>query len=66
MSEKTQPLFDKSLVGQATLASFRKLDPRLQIRNPVMFVVFVGSILTTGLWLHALTGQGEASPAFIL
>ncbi len=66
MSEKTQPLFDKSLVRRAIGDSFRKLDPRVQLRNPVMFVVFIGSILTTGLWIQALTGHGESSPAFIL
>ncbi len=66
MSEQAQPLFDKSLVGRAIRDSFRKLDPRMQVRNPVMFVVFVGSILTTALWIQALIGKGEASPVFIL
>jgi potassium-transporting ATPase ATP-binding subunit len=47
------------------LDSLRKLDPRHQIRNPVMFTVFVGSILTTGLWIQALIGEGEANPWFI-
>jgi K+-transporting ATPase ATPase B chain len=36
------------------------------VRNPVMFVVYVGSFLTTGLWIQALAGAGEASPGFIL
>ncbi|MBX7131640.1 MAG: potassium-transporting ATPase subunit KdpB [Fimbriimonadaceae bacterium] len=66
MSENTRPLFDKSLVVRAIGDSFRKLDPRVQVRNPVMFVVFIGSIMTTGLWIQALTGHGEASPGFIL
>ena len=60
------PMFEPSLVKRAVLDAFRKLDPRLQVRNPVMFVVFVGSILTTGLWIQSLGGQGEAAPAFIL
>jgi K+-transporting ATPase ATPase B chain len=50
----------------AVVDSFRKLSPRAQLRNPVMFVVYVGAILTTVLWLQALGGQGEASPGFIL
>ena len=43
---------------------FRKLDPRVQWRNPVMFVVYIGSILTTVLWFQALGGRGEA-PALV-
>src|SRR6185295_10778788 len=43
-----------------------KLDPRHQVRNPVMFVVLVGSVLTTALWAQALGGHGEARPGFIL
>jgi len=48
--------------------SFRKLDPRVQVRNPVMFVVFVGSILTTILGLLAALGavQGVGRPGFVL
>jgi K+-transporting ATPase ATPase B chain len=46
--------------------SLKKLDPRHQIKNPVMFVVFIGSILTTGLYFQALRGHGEASASFIL
>jgi K+-transporting ATPase ATPase B chain len=38
----------------------------VQWRNPVMFVVYVGSILTTLLWMQAFTGRGEAPPSFIL
>ena len=45
--------------------SFRKLAPKVQVRNPVMFVVYVGSILTTLLWLQALAGKGEAPAGFI-
>jgi K+-transporting ATPase ATPase B chain len=45
--------------------SFLKLNPRRQIRNPVMFTVFVGSILTTCLGVYALRGGGQESPAFI-
>ncbi len=52
--------------GDVALEALRKLSPRRQIRNPVMFVVWVGAALTTGLLLHALVGQGEAPAGFIL
>src|SRR5437879_11358027 len=58
-------LFDAAIVRQAIVDSFRKLTPRRQVRNPVMFVVYVGSILTTLLWGQALAGQGEAPGWFI-
>src|SRR2546423_8126763 len=45
-------LFDTSIVGQASVDSVKKLDPRVQARNPVMFVVLVGSVLTTFLFFR--------------
>ncbi len=63
---KARPLFDPAILWPAVLDSFRKLTPRRQVRNPVMFVVFVGSVLTTGLFVQALVGKGEASAGFIL
>ena len=57
--------FDRALVTRALIDAFRKLSPRLQFRNPVMFVVFVCSVLTTLLWVQALAGHGEAPTAFI-
>jgi len=65
MSRRTLSLFDRALLGPALLDSLKKLDPRVQWRNPVMFVVYIGSILTTVLWLQALAGQGEAPAWFI-
>ncbi|MGD0491626.1 MAG: potassium-transporting ATPase subunit KdpB [Steroidobacteraceae bacterium] len=65
MVRQSLPLFDSSLVGPAVKDSFRKLSPKVQIRNPVMFVVYIGSILTTILFLHALSGRGEAPAGFI-
>ena len=59
-------MFDRRLLLEAVVASFRKLSPKEQARNPVMFVVYVGSILTTALWIQALTGKGEAPAGFIL
>ncbi len=58
--------FDRITLARAMGDAFRKLSPRAQVRNPVMFVVFVCSIMTTGLWLQALAGQGEAPAGFIL
>jgi len=57
---------DKALLKRAAIDSFQRLTPRYQWRNPVMFVVYVGSLLTTVLWVQALTGKGEAPAAFIL
>ena len=65
MTQKKLAMFDPVLVKPAIVDSFRKLDPRQQWRNPVMFVVYVGSILTTILWVQALKGQGEAPTWFI-
>jgi K+-transporting ATPase ATPase B chain len=59
-------LFDSALIGPAILDGFKKLHPRTQLRSPVMFVVYVGSIITTLLTFQALFGKGEASTGFIL
>ncbi|MCX5711036.1 MAG: potassium-transporting ATPase subunit KdpB [Candidatus Omnitrophica bacterium] len=63
---KSKSLFDPTIAKNAVLDSFKKLNPRHQIKNPVMFVVLVGSILTTGLYFQSLTRHGEALPGFIL
>jgi len=65
-ARKSHSLFDPKIAGPALAESFKKLDPRHQIRNPVMFVVEAGSLLTTGLWIQALAGSGEAPAGFIL
>src|SRR5688500_7716375 len=59
---KTQKLsiWDRALVKGATIDAIRKLDPRLMIKNPVMFVVEVGAVLTTVLLVRDLvSGTGE-------
>lgn len=66
MSRKTFTLFDPALALPAVVDAFRKLDPRVQWRNPVMFVVYAGSLITTLLFVQALTSKGEASAGFIL
>jgi len=58
-------MFDRALLWPATVAAFRKLDPNTQWRNPVMFVVYIGSILTTVLWIQAGMSVGEAPTWFI-
>jgi len=54
-----------SVIKQAIVDSFAKLTVQRQVRNPVMFVVYVGAILTTLLWFQALVGRGEAPVWFI-
>jgi K+-transporting ATPase ATPase B chain len=54
------------LLAEAGVDSFRKLDPRKEVRNPVMFVVWVGALLTLALFVQAAAGGGEDSPGFIL
>ncbi|SDZ41851.1 K+-transporting ATPase ATPase B chain [Variovorax sp. YR634] len=61
-------LFDAALLRPALWASVTKLSPRVQWRNPVMFIVYIGSILTTLLWVHAMSFPGDTGmkPAFVL
>jgi K+-transporting ATPase ATPase B chain len=51
---------------EVLLDSFRKLSPRRQVRNPVMFVVWVGAVFTTGLAVQATLGAGEAPTGFVV
>jgi K+-transporting ATPase ATPase B chain len=61
-------LFERDILQSAILASLRKLDPRLMARNPVMFVVEVGAVLSTLIWIvQALGGAapgGGGDPAW--
>src|SRR6516162_7413259 len=66
MTRKTFTLFDPTLMRPAIADAFKKLDPRVQWRNPVMFVVWVGSVITTLLCVQAFAGKGEAPAGFIL
>ena len=54
-----------AIYRRAVLEALIKLDPRLELRNPVMFIVELGSLCTTLLWLQALFGRGEAPAGFI-
>ena len=59
-------LMTPQILQEAMFDSFRKLTPQQQWKNPVMFVVYIGSLLTTFLWIQAMTGLGEAPAGFIL
>jgi K+-transporting ATPase ATPase B chain len=56
-------MWDRAIFGRAVIDSFRKLDPRIQIKNPVMFIVEIGSVLTTGAFLQQLF-SGAGNPLF--
>ena len=64
--KKQHALFESRIIRRALIDSLVKLNPKNQFRNPVMFVVEVGSILTTLLFVHALFVPGPESPGFIL
>jgi K+-transporting ATPase ATPase B chain len=49
-------LFQRDIVVRALIDSVKKLDPRVQVRNPVMFVVEIGAVITTVTWLIQATG----------
>ena len=68
MKDPRRPMVTRPIVMAAIRDSFRKLDPRVQFRNPVMFVVFIGSILTTVIGLAAAGGAmpDAGRPGFIL
>ncbi|MBU3892965.1 potassium-transporting ATPase subunit KdpB [Serratia rubidaea] len=64
MTRKQRALFEPALVRNALLDAVKKLNPRTQWRNPVMFVVYLGSLLTTLIWLGMLAGYSSGDAAF--
>ncbi|MFZ6754638.1 potassium-transporting ATPase subunit KdpB [Undibacterium sp. Dicai25W] len=67
MSHKVElSLLNSSIVKPAIVDAFRKLQPQIQMKNPVMFVVYIGSILTSALTVQAYVSKGEAPAGFIL
>jgi potassium-transporting ATPase ATP-binding subunit len=68
MSTQAKPLslFDRKILKRAVIDSFVKLNPKLQIHNPVMFTVYVGSLFTLGLYFRSLMAPGQEPPVFIL
>ena len=63
---EARPLLEPAIVKRAAGDAFRKLNPVHQLRNPVMFTVWICSAFTSALWVEALAGKGEARPGFIL
>jgi K+-transporting ATPase ATPase B chain len=59
-------LFDPKITRRAVIDSFKKLDPRIQARNPVMFVVEVGSVVTTIEWVRVLVDPHLAGDRFFV
>jgi K+-transporting ATPase ATPase B chain len=57
---------DKTIIIRAIKDSFIKLKPNVQTKNPVMFVVYIGAILTSIFYIFALFGIADAKPGFIL
>ena len=64
MSRKQLALFDRKLVGQAITDAIKKLSPTIQWRNPVMFIVWIGSVLTTVMSLAMATGHMPGNALF--
>ncbi|PHM74752.1 potassium-transporting ATPase subunit KdpB [Xenorhabdus kozodoii] len=64
MKNKQQALFEPTLIRHALIDSLKKCHPAQQWRNPVMFVVYVGSCLTSALWIGILVGQLTGSALF--
>src|SRR5690348_16957492 len=58
MTHPAPSLFDWNIVGPAIGDSFKKLDPRLMIKNPVMFVTMSGAVLTTAGIFTSATDKG--------
>lgn len=65
MGTKTSLNWGMPIIKTAIRDSFVKLTPQHQIRNPVMFTVYVSSLMTTALLIQALMGQGEVPTNFI-
>jgi K+-transporting ATPase ATPase B chain len=62
MSRKQMALLEPTLVRQALIDSITKLSPHVQWRNPVMFIVWIGSVLTTLLAMAMACGISTAAP----
>ena len=66
MNQKQTAFVTKELMLRAVKDSFVKLAPKTQLRNPVMFLVYVSAVLTTALYVCSLFGVADARPGFIL
>ena len=67
MASKRKSAFaDKKMLGRAIKDSFVKLNPKTQVQNPVMLLVYISAILTSGLWIVSLFGLKDASSGYTL
>lgn len=67
MSAKTKSAFtDQKMLGRAIKDSFIKLNPGVQVQNPVMMLVYISAILTTGLWIISFFGFKDAPSGYTL
>jgi K+-transporting ATPase ATPase B chain len=64
-ARRPSSLFDATLLRRAAVESWLKLSPAIQVRNPVMFVVWVGALATTALAVRGAFGSGQGSPGFV-
>lgn len=67
MAQSVKSAFaDKKMLGRAIKDSFIKLNPKTQVQNPVMLLVYISAILTSGLWIVSLFGLKDASSGYTL
>lgn len=65
MNENKSSFADKKMMMRAVKDSFLKLNPKTQMENPVMFLVYISSVLTTILYIVSLFGISDSKPSFI-
>ena len=65
-TNKKSAFTDKKMLGRAVKDSFIKLNPKTQVQNPVMLLVYISAILTTILWIISLFGLKDASSGYTL
>src|SRR5580700_483905 len=65
MARTSSSIFSREIANQAVKDSFPKLDPRLQLKNPVMFIVEVGSLITTGIFVLDLARGHDSQLWFV-
>lgn len=65
MNENKSSFADKKMMMRAVKDSFLKLNPKTQMENPVMFLVYISSVLTTILYVVSLFGIRDSKPSFI-
>ena len=62
MTRRSGSIFSRDIVLSAITGSFSKLDPRTLFRNPVIFIVELGSVITTAIFIRDLIGSGDQEP----